>query len=176
MARAALQELREERPQASEIEHQLGKACFELNETEQAIRHFEQAIALNPNDADSRYWIGGIKQKMGDIDAARAAYAAAAQIRPLIRKQAIKIPPDFRLLALYAPFGGNTPTQYLFHDATYDIDTLALFGPGEPDIASLGDVDVVVNLISDADQAEAMLFAAARSRREARQACGQRPR
>jgi tetratricopeptide (TPR) repeat protein len=161
VARAALQELREERPQSSEIEHQLGKACFELNETEQAIRHFEQAIALNPDDADSRYWIGGIKQKMGDIDAAQAAYAAAAQIRPLIRKQAIKSPPDFRLLALYAPFGGNTPAQYLFKDATYDIDTLALFGPGQPDIAALGDVDVVVNLISDADQAEAMLFAAA---------------
>ena len=45
---------------------------------------------------------------------------------------------------------------------TYDVDTLALFDSREPDIASLGDVDVVVNLISDADQAEAMLPAAAR--------------
>jgi glutathione synthase/RimK-type ligase-like ATP-grasp enzyme len=99
---------------------------------------------------------------MGDIDAAQAAYAAATQIRPLIRRQAIKTPPDFRLLALYAPFNGNTPIQYLFKDATYDIDTLALFGPGEPDISSVGDVHVVVNLISDADQAEAMLPAAAR--------------
>jgi glutathione synthase/RimK-type ligase-like ATP-grasp enzyme len=127
-----------------------------------AIRHFEQAIALNQNDADSRYWIGAIKQKMGDIDAARTAYAAAAQIRPLIRRQAIKSPPDFRLLALYAPFNGNTPIQYLFRDATYDIDTLALFGPGEPDSSSLGEIHVVVNLISDADQAGAMLPAAAR--------------
>jgi tetratricopeptide (TPR) repeat protein len=161
-ARALLQELLEERPQVGQLQYQLGKVCFELNETESAIRHFEQAIALNPNDADSRYWIGGIKQKMGDIDAAQAAYAAAAQIRPLIRREAIKTPPDFRLLALYAPFNGNTPIQYLFKDATYDIDTLALFGPGEPDISSLGDIHVVVNLISDADQAEAMLPAAAR--------------
>jgi tetratricopeptide (TPR) repeat protein len=161
-ARALLQELQEERPQVGQIQYQLGKVCFELNETESAIRHFERAIALNPNDADSRYWIGGIKQKMGDIDAAEAAYAAAAQIRPLIRRQAIKSPPDFRLLALYAPFSGNIPIQYLFKDATYDIDTLALFGPGEPDSSSLGDIHVVVNLISDADQAEAMLPAAAR--------------
>jgi hypothetical protein len=38
---------------------------------------FEQAIALNPDDADSRYWIGAIKQKIGDIGAAQAAYVAA---------------------------------------------------------------------------------------------------
>jgi tetratricopeptide (TPR) repeat protein len=161
IAKALLQELTEERPQESQLQHLLGKTCFELDDMESAVRHFEQAIALNPGDADSRYWIGGIKQKMGDIEAAQAAYAAAAQIRPLIRKRAIKTPPDFRLLALYAPFGGNTPTQYLFKDATYDIDTLALFGPGEPDISALGDVDVVVNLISDADQTVAMLPEAA---------------
>jgi tetratricopeptide (TPR) repeat protein len=165
-ARALLQEMLEERPQVGQLQYQLGKVCFELNETELAIRHFEQAIALNPNDADSRYWIGAIKQKMGDIDAARAAYAAAAQIRPLIRRQAIKSPPDFRLLALYAPFNGNTPIQYLFKDATYDIDTLAFFGAGEPDSSSLGEIHVVVNLISDADQAGAMLPAAARLARE----------
>jgi len=159
LARAQLQELLEERPEDSPAHHQLGKVCFGLNEMEMAIWHFERAIALNPNDADSRYWIGGIKLGMGDVDAAQTAYATAAQIRPMIRRRAIKIPPDFRLLALYAPFSSNTPTQYLFKDTTYDVDTLALFGPGEPDISSVGDVDLVVNLISDADQAEAMLLA-----------------
>jgi tetratricopeptide (TPR) repeat protein len=161
-ARTLLQELREERPELSEIQYRLGKACFELNETEAAIRHFEQAIALNPDDADSRYWIGSIKRKIGDIDAAEAAYAAAARIRPLVQRRAIKSPPDFRLLALYAPFDGNIPIQYLFKDASYDIDTLAFFGADEPDISALGDIDVVINLISEADQAAAMLPAAAR--------------
>jgi tetratricopeptide (TPR) repeat protein len=161
-ARTLLQELREERPELGEIQYLLGKVCFELNETDAAIRHFEQAIALNPDDADSRYWIGSIKRKSGDIDAAQAAYAAAAQIRPLVRRRAIKSPPDFRLLALYAPFDGNTPIQYLFKDATYDIDALAFFDASEPDISSLGDIDIVINLISEADQAAAMLPAAAR--------------
>jgi tetratricopeptide (TPR) repeat protein len=161
-AKALLQELLAERPQASQRQYQLGKVCFALNEMESAIRHFEQAIALNPNDADSRYWIGGIKQTMGDIYAAEAAYGAATQIRPLVRRKAIKRPPDFRLLALYAPFNGNTPIQYVFKDATYDIDTLAFFGPGEPDSSSIGDIDVIFNLISDADQARAMLPSAAR--------------
>ena len=135
VAKPLLQELIDERPQDSQMRHQLGKVCFELNETPSAIQHFEQAIALNPNDADSYYWIGAIKQRMGYIDAAEVAYDAAARIRPLIRRQAIKTPPDFRVLALYAPFSGDTPTEYLFKDATYDIDTLAFFGPREPNIS-----------------------------------------
>ena len=160
-AKPLLQELIEQRPQDSQIRHLLGKVCFELNETPSAIRHFEQAIALNPNDADSHYWIGAIKQRMGYIDAAEVAYHAAARIRPLIRRRAIKTPPDFRVLALYAPFSGDTPTEYLFRDASYDIETLAFFGPREPELSLLGDFDVVVNLISDADRAEAMLPVAA---------------
>jgi len=161
-ARAVLLELREERPQVGQTLFQLGKVCFALDEMESAIRHFEQAIALNPDDVDSRYWIGGVKHKTGDLDAAQAAYAAAEKIRPLVRRQAIRTPADFRLLALYAPFGGNTPIQYLFKDATYDIDALAFFGPREPDISPPGEIDVVINLISEADQAEAVLPVAAR--------------
>jgi tetratricopeptide (TPR) repeat protein len=160
-AEALLQELLEERPQDSQLQHLLGQVCFELNQPEQAIRHFEQAIAQNPNDADSRYWIGGIRQQMGDIDAAAAAYAAGAQLRPLIRQRATITPPEFRLLAIYAPFSGNTPAEYLFKEACYDIEPLALFGPDQPNISALGDIDVVVNLISDADRAAAMLPAAA---------------
>jgi tetratricopeptide (TPR) repeat protein len=162
VAKALLQELLAERPHAGQVHYQLGKVCFALNEMDSAIRHFEQAIALNPDDADKRYWVGGIKQTMGDIDAAEAPYTAATQIRPLVRRQAIKRPPDFRLLTLYAPFNADTPIQYLFKDATYDIDTLAFFGPGEPDSSSIGDIHVIFNLISDADQAKATLPTAAR--------------
>jgi tetratricopeptide (TPR) repeat protein len=159
-ARTLLQEWLEEQPQDGQIWHQLGRVCIELGETQSAIRHFERAIALDPDDADSRYWIGGVQQKLGYIDAAEAAYTEAARIRPRIRHRAIKAPPDFRLLVLYAPFSGNTPIEYLFRDTSYDIDTLAFFGPREPDIAALGDFDVVLNLMSDADQDEAMLPAA----------------
>jgi tetratricopeptide (TPR) repeat protein len=161
VAKALLLELAEERPDDSQIQHQLGKTCFELNETDLAIQHFERALALNPKDADSLYWIGGIRQRNGDVAAARAAYARAEQIQPYIRRKAIKSPPDFRVLALYAPFAGNTPTEFLFRDAAYDVDTVALLDTAEPDIAALDDVQVVVNLISDADQAEGLLPLAA---------------
>jgi tetratricopeptide (TPR) repeat protein/glutathione synthase/RimK-type ligase-like ATP-grasp enzyme len=162
IAKALLLELVDERPQDGAIRHQLGKACFELNEVESAIEYFEQAIALNPRDADSIYWLGGIKHQIGDLAAAQAAYARAAQIQPLIKRPAVKSPADFRVLALYAPFGGNTPTEYLFRDVTYDTDTLALFASNEYDAELFRrGVDVVVNLISDADQSGAMLPIAA---------------
>jgi len=161
VAKALLLELAEERPQDAKVQHQLGKACFELNEVSAALAHFGQAAALHPRDADSLYWIGAIQQKLGDISAARAAYTAAAQIEPLIRKRAIRQPADFRVLALYAPFAGNTPAEYLFKDAGYDADTLALLDSSRPDVSALGAFDLVVNLISDADQAETVLPVAA---------------
>jgi tetratricopeptide (TPR) repeat protein len=162
IAKALLTELVEERPQDGQLRHQLGKVCFELNEMEVALAHLEEASVLDPADADSRYWIGAIRQKLGDVEAAQAAYGQAARIRPLIRRPAAKLPADFRVLALYAPFAGNTPAEYLFKDADHDTDTLALLGAGDVDLAAIGEVDLVVNLISDADQGEAVLPQAAR--------------
>jgi tetratricopeptide (TPR) repeat protein len=162
VARALLLELVEERPRDGQLRHQLGKTCFELNEVEAALECFQQAVALNPRDADSIYWIGGIKQRHGDTGAAQAAYAEAARIQPLIKRPAAKSPADFRVLALYAPFAGNTPTEYLFKDPAYETATLALFAGREYDAEALRpDVEVVVNLISDADQAENLLPLAA---------------
>jgi tetratricopeptide (TPR) repeat protein len=162
ISKALLLELVAERPQDSAIHNQLGKAYFELNELELAISSFEAAIALNPRDSDSIYWIGGIKQSLGDIEAAQDAYARAAKIQPLIRRAAIKSPADFRALALYAPFGGNTPTEYLLKHAAYETDTLALFEQNSYDaeIFKQG-AHVVVNLISDVDQASGILPMAA---------------
>jgi tetratricopeptide (TPR) repeat protein len=158
VARALLLELVSERPQEGQLRHQLGKAYFELDEVDTAIECFQQAIALNPRDADSINWIGGIRQRQGDTEAAQAAYAEAARIQPLIRRPAAKSPAEFRVLALYAPFAGNTPTEYLFKDPVYDTDTLALFAAREYDVEPMGrDVQVVVNLISDADQAHSLL-------------------
>jgi tetratricopeptide (TPR) repeat protein len=162
IARGLLLELVSERPQDGALCHQLGKVHFELDEPEAAIVRFEQAIILNPRDAESLYWIGGIKQRAGQIDAAKAAYAEAARIQPLIRRPAAKVPADFRVLALYGPFAGNTPTEYLFKDVVYDTDTLSLFAANQYDVAALKlDVQVVVNLISDADQADGLLPLAA---------------
>ena len=162
IAKAILNELKDERPQDAHIRHLLGKTLFELNEIEPAIASFQEAVALNPQDADSINWIGALRQTTGDNAAAQAAYAEAARIEPLIRRPAAKQPAEFRVLALYAPFGGNTPTEYLFQDAFFDTDTLSLFTGRDYDTATLGaNIQLVVNLVSDADQTGELLPLAA---------------
>jgi Flp pilus assembly protein TadD len=162
IAKAILIELKGERPQDAAIHHLLGKTCFELNEIEPAIASFQDAVALNPRDAESINWIGALRQTTGDNEAAQSAYAEAARIQPLIRRPAAKQPAEFRVLALYAPFGGNTPTEYLFQDAFFDTDTLALFASRDYDTAILRqNIQLVINLVSDADQTEALLPLAA---------------
>jgi tetratricopeptide (TPR) repeat protein len=158
LAKMLLAELVDERPQDAELRNQLGKLHFELNELDAALECFRQAVAVNPRDSNSLNWIGGIKQQMGDIEGAEAAYAEAARIDPVIRRPANNSPADFRVLALFAPFAGNIPTDYLFKDAAYDVDTVALFESGKYDVDVLTQsVQVVINLISDADQAGAVL-------------------
>jgi tetratricopeptide (TPR) repeat protein len=162
IAKGILVELKGERPHDAGIHHLLGKTLFELNEIEPAIASFQEAIALNPKDSESINWIGALKQSLGDQEGAQAAYAESARIQPLIRRPAAKQPAEFRVLALYAPFGGNTPTEYLFQDAFFDNDTLALFAAREYDTALFGqNIQLVINLVSDADQTEALLPLAA---------------
>ena len=154
LAKVLLLELIDERPRDGRLRHELGKTCFALAEIEQALLHFEEAVAINPADADSLYWIGALHQSLDRADAAQAAYLGAAQLQPLIRRPAAKSPADFRILALYAPFGGNIPTEFLFGNADYETDTLALLSSSKVDAELLKPgVDAVVNLISDADQA-----------------------
>ena len=162
MAKGLLGDLIAARPQDGRLHHQLGRVCFELTNMEAALSHFQDALAINPRDAESLYWTGAIRQRMDDNEAAQAAYAEAARIQPLIRRAAAKSPADFRVLALYAPFAGNTPAEYLFSNATHDTDTLSLLDDSEVDVAALGEVQLVVNLISDADQAGGVLPLAAR--------------
>ena len=162
MAKVLLMELVAERPGDGKLYNQLGKLHFELNEHEAALEYLARAIAIDATDADSIYWTASIRQQQGDIEAAELAYAEAAKLQPLIRRAAAKFPAEFRVLALFAPFAGNLPTGYLFKDAAYDTDTLALFAASryDPEILKQG-VQVVVNLISDADQAAGLLPQAA---------------
>ena len=162
VAKAILIELKGERPQDASIHHLLGKTLFELNEIVPAIASFREAVAVNPKDSESINWIGALNQSLGDDEAAQAAYAEAARIQPLIKRPAAQQPAEFRVLSLYAPFGGNTPTEYLFQDAFFDTDTLALFSERDYDAAALArNIQLVVNLVSDADQTEALLSLAA---------------
>ncbi|MBR0721574.1 tetratricopeptide repeat protein [Bradyrhizobium manausense] len=153
IARTLLLELLEETPEDAGLRSQLGKVCFELGETDEALVQFERAVALAPEQAENFYWVGAIRQARGELEVAQAAYARAAQVHPILRRPAAKSPPAFRALALFAPFVGNTPVEFLFRDCAYQTSILSLLPGSQPDVALLAhEADVVVNLVSDADQ------------------------
>ncbi len=157
IAKQVLIELAGERPQDGRLQQDLGTVCYELQETERAIEHFNRAAELDPTNAEPHYWIGGIYQSQGNLSGAQASYGKAAAIRPIIHRPAVKVPADFKVLALYAPFAGNTPTGYLFKNVDYDTDTLALLPSTDIDSIRPDGYSVVVNLISDADQSADVL-------------------
>jgi len=158
VARTLLLDLIDETPDDAELRSQLGKVCFELGETGEAVAQFERAVTLAPGQADNFYWVGAIRQARGEQEQAEVAYARAAQVHPILRRQATQSPPAFRVLALFAPFVGNTPVEFLFKDCAYRTSILSLLPGSQPDIALLAqEADIVVNLVSDADQAPEVL-------------------
>jgi Flp pilus assembly protein TadD/glutathione synthase/RimK-type ligase-like ATP-grasp enzyme len=158
LAKLLLLELNTERPRDAQLCHQLGKLHADDDELEAAFDCFRRAVSLRPDDADSFYGIGNVLQKMDDRAGAEAAFLQAARLQPLIRRPAAQSPAAFRVLALFAPFAGNTPTEYLLTSPAYDANTLAVFDGRNYDIDMLRqNADVVFNQISDADQAQALL-------------------
>ncbi|GLR86749.1 tetratricopeptide repeat protein [Bradyrhizobium iriomotense] len=158
LAQVLLGELIEEVPDDASLHAELGKVCFELKQIEDAIAHFERAAVLAPERADNLYWIGAIRQAIGETEAAETAYERAVRLHPVLRRPATRSPASFRVLALFAPFVGNTPIAYLFRDCAYQTDILSLSPSIRPDLASLArEADVVVNLVCDADQGAAIL-------------------
>ncbi len=89
-AKALLLELIDERPRDGRLLHDLGKACFALTEPDQALQHFEEAVAINSGDADSLYWMGGLEsvaRPRGSCPGGPSQSRAAAAADPAASRQ-----------------------------------------------------------------------------------------
>jgi tetratricopeptide (TPR) repeat protein len=162
VAQAMLPELAERCPADMSALKELGKLFATLGNTADARQLFERAIDLNAGDADCHYWRATLLQSEGDFAGSEAAYAAALALNPLILKPAVCARPAFRVLALHAPHAGNTPTEYLFEAPAYEINTVPIIRSASYDIERLrSGGDIVINLISDADQGSEVLPIAA---------------
>ena len=157
-----LLELAAEQPNNGFVYNQLGKLHALAEEFETALGFFRQAAALNPLDLDSLFWIGGVEEAMGDLDAAKADYARAVQIQPLFKQPARQSPPAFSVLLLCAPTAGNTPITYIAAQSAYETLLLPLVPDVSYDAGLLRQSgQILFNLISDADQANDLLALAA---------------
>lgn len=60
----------------------LGRSAFRNDSLESAVRHFEEAITLDKDDADSWHWLGRCREKLGDNEGAVKAYMKSASLSP----------------------------------------------------------------------------------------------
>ena len=124
----------------------------------EAAGHLQQALALNPGEADTMVAIGNLLLDAKRDAEAHVFFARAQQIKPLITWPAEQATPAFRVLLLDAPGAGCTPLNYLAGHARYDRHFLALLPGVEPDVEFLrSKADIVVNMIADADNGKHVL-------------------
>jgi tetratricopeptide (TPR) repeat protein len=134
----------------------LGNALVTLGRGADPAGHFQAADAAGHFQA---------ADAAGHFQAADAAghFRAALRLEPLGRHRAAKAEADFAALLVLAPGSYNTPYEYLIDRAPFDSHILLLLPDQEYDVAFLAScADVVVNLVSDVDQDNAMLPVAAR--------------
>ncbi len=159
--KSLLLELAAEHPNNGLVYNQLGKVHALGQDFKTALVFFQKAAALNPLDSDSLFWIGGVRQAMGDVDAAKADYARAAKVQPLFKQPARQSPPAFSVLLLCAPSAGNTPVTYITAQSAYETQLLLLLPDVSYDAAPLRrSGQILFNLVSDADQAGGLLNSA----------------
>ena len=102
-AEALARQLLEEAPQAAYGHHILGYVAFERGKQPDAVRHFEEALALEPNDADSLFYMGIALNAAGQIERVAKTVERILACDPLS--------PLAWLLAAVAPWFSGRPEE-----------------------------------------------------------------
>ena len=142
---------------------ELGMLLVRLGLHDPAVQLFEMAIAIGPGDAKSHAALGNLLQARGEVSRARACFVRSCEIEPLTSWPGAGDRERFSVLLLQAPGIANTPPDFLFGNSPFGRHVFALMPEIEPDLEQLRRKgDIVVNLISDADQGQPVLEAASR--------------
>ncbi|HTH59231.1 MAG TPA: tetratricopeptide repeat protein [Paraburkholderia sp.] len=123
-----------------------------------AVTHYRRVLEFEPDNGQVLHSIANLEQAMGLVEEAAATYRRAIEVKPLWTMPAAVSPPQFRVLLMFAPGAGNTPVDYLINDARFESHIFTALNDFEYDIDLLrSHTDVVVNLVSDADNSRAIL-------------------
>ena len=140
----------------------LGILLKDMGQHALAERALRAAIELAPDHVGAHIELGNVLQSLGRAEESHASYARAGALRPLNKLPTTTAEPDFSVLVIMAPGAGNTPYRYLIGKNSYECNLYALLPNVEPDVELLrANGDIVLNLISDADQGRDMLATAA---------------
>ena len=142
--------------------YDLGVSLVKTGAVMLAIPYFERAIELKPNFASSYVELGNALHFIGQTERAFDCHRMALQLEPLRTWNANNSRAEFSVFAIEGSGVGNTPSQFLLSKGAFDCHFLALLEGVTPDIEMLiQHCDVVINLISEVDQAQHILPAAA---------------
>ncbi|MDR3535092.1 MAG: tetratricopeptide repeat protein [Acetobacteraceae bacterium] len=143
----------------------LGQAFIDVGQTEQGFTQVGRSLELGGGHNLTylaHVVLGNALVKLQRGAEAQAHFRAALQLEPLATNHAAKAEADFAALLVLAPGSYNTPYEYLVDRTEFDSHVLLLLPDHEYDAAFLAShADVVVNLVSDIDQDNAMLPVAA---------------
>ena len=62
-----------------------GKEAIDQQDWKSAVEHLSKATVAEPNNADARNWLGFANRKLGNMDAAFAAYGEALKLDPRLK-------------------------------------------------------------------------------------------
>lgn len=143
----------------------LGETLSEDGQKEAALPYLEKSITLAEDKALihlAHVDLGGALQALGRVEEALGHFRCALALAPLVTHPAATAKAEFSALLVMAPGASNTPYEYLIDGVDYDAHVLILLPDTIYDLAMLAArCDVVVNLVSDVDQAQGMLPVAA---------------
>ena len=128
------------------------RVLAELGREDEARASILRALALDPDEPESLTLLGNLEKRAGRLSEAETAYRQAVALRPIKICHKPRIQPLFRALFVMSPIVGNTPFDDLVRDADFESRSIMLVDGVDYDMARIArDIDVVVNLISDAD-------------------------
>ncbi|HEV8324715.1 MAG TPA: tetratricopeptide repeat protein [Myxococcota bacterium] len=76
----ALESLPEEEMDDPHVHHRIGVALYEVERSEEAARHLERAVALDPDLADAHYFLGLCRSELGDAQGCVAHWLRAREL------------------------------------------------------------------------------------------------
>ncbi|HZP77365.1 MAG TPA: tetratricopeptide repeat protein [Pseudolabrys sp.] len=142
--------------------YELGVTLAKVGFPGMAVPYLEKAIEHMPNFANFHIELGNLLHSLGCAARAYDCHRQAVRLQPVRSRKFDGGSADFSVLSFEASGIGNTPSQFLFSDAPFDCHFAALLPDVVPDHDMLRRYgDVVVNLVSEADQGEQLLPLAA---------------
>jgi Flp pilus assembly protein TadD len=86
LSTVALANLGFEMEESNNADWLAGKKAVEQQNWKAAAEHLSKAAAAEPNNASIQNWLGFAQRKLGNMDAAFAAYAAALKLDPQLKQ------------------------------------------------------------------------------------------